>query len=172
MIFSEFMDEMTIMGALSQWKDIRKKHEKYVSEVPVGAYEKDAPEKQMISVDEFQEAVNSVYDIFCKNAAAHEISKPLLLLFNEVKTFALNKDIRTYGDGFLEFRTSIASALCDILTENMDYGDTRQLLFYLDDMCQTFEEGYYVLAVSEFTFSYIGKKVDLSEYACSDESEG
>lgn len=171
MNFSEFMDEVEMMGVFYQWKELNKKYEKYVSEVPVGAYEKDAPEKQMISVDEFQEAVNSVYDIFCKNATAHEISKPLLLLFNEVKTFALNKDIRTYGDGFLEFRTSIAAALCDILTENMDYGDTRQLLFYLDDMCQTYDEGYYVLEVSDLTFAYVDKEFDLSKHARSDETE-
>ena len=172
MKISEFMDELEVMGAVSKWKELRKKYERYVSEIPVGEYEKGGPAKQMISVDEFQDVVNPVYDIFCRNAAAHEISKPLLLLFNEVKTFALNKDIRTYGDGFLEFRTSIAAALCDILTENIDYGDTRQLLCYLDDRCQTHEEGYYVLNVSDLTFFYAGKDVDLSKYTHSDESEG
>ena len=172
MNFSEFMDEVEITGVVHQWKELNKKYEKYVSEAPVRGYGKDAPEQQMISVDEFQEAVNSVYDIFCKNATAHEISKPLLLLFNEVKTFALNKDIRIYADGFLELRTSIAAALCDILTENIDYGDTRRLLFHLDDMCQTYEEGYYVLDVSDLAFSYIGKEIDLGKYTRFDESEG
>ena len=171
MNFPDFMDELEITGAVSTWKVLRRKYEIYVSEIPVEEYEKGGAAKQLFSIDEFKYVVNSVYDIFCKNAATHEISKSLLRLFNEVKTFALNKDIRTYGDGFLEFRTSIAAALCDILTENIDYGNTRQLLFYLDDMCQTLEEGYYVLNVSDLTFSYVGKEVDLSKYTRSDETE-
>lgn len=160
---SEPINEVSIMKLCSKWKGIREKYEKYISEAPVRGYGPEAAENQMILIDEFEDAVKGTYDVFCGSVVLKEISKSLLLLFNEVKAFALNNNIKTYADGFLEIRTGIAAALCDILIENMDYGDTHRLIFYLSDTCQAHKEGYYVLEVQDFTFSYICKKMDFGK---------
>ena len=51
MKFPKFIDEVEIMGVFYQWKELNKKYEKYVSEAPVGGYEIDAPEQQLVSFD-------------------------------------------------------------------------------------------------------------------------
>lgn len=159
---SRFTNEASIMELYSKWKGIREKYENFISEAQKCEWEADAPDDQMIAMDEFEDAAKCTYDVFCNNAASDTLSRSLLLLFNEVKAFSLSGNIKTYADGFLEFRTSVAAALCDILTENMDYGESGRLLICLGDTCKTHIKGYYILELSDFSFSFLCKKVALN----------
>lgn len=157
-----FFDEVTsfskILALENEWNCLKENALKYLS---ASAEEKQTQKvKDYLSTDKFEEVIDETFNLLIDYAEKDFIPKNIMPVYNALYEFAHLDELKDYGEGQFQIRTSIAKSSCDLLIKNQEMdNELKRLVFYLDKNQTTFESGYYFYDFDVNRFGFITSKL-------------